>query len=342
MKAVRLVEVHHPLQLQEIPIPTIGDNDVLVRVRATGICHTDVHYREGSSPVGPLPKTPGHEVAGIVEQVGKQVTTVTMGERVCIHYVLSCGTCSYCIKGQEQFCAQGSMVGRYADGGYAQYVSVPASNVVHLPDEIPFEQGAILMCSSATAFHALRKAKLAGGETVAIFGIGGLGISAVQLAYAFGALDVYAVDINADKLQLAANYGAIPLNASTNDPVAEIRKRTQGQGVDVALEMIGLPLTMKQAVQSLAVMGRAVITGISNRPLEIDTYADLLGREAIVTGTSDHLLLELPPLLELARRGKLDLSEVVTRTIPLDADAINQAMDNLAQFHSDIRTVIVP
>jgi propanol-preferring alcohol dehydrogenase len=342
VKAVRLVEVHHPLQLQEIPIPTIGDNDVLVRVRATGICHTDVHYREGSSPVGPLPKTPGHEVAGIVEQVGKQVTTVTMGERVCIHYVLSCGTCSYCIKGQEQFCAQGSMVGRYADGGYAQYVSVPASNVVHLPDEIPFEQGAILMCSSATAFHALRKAKLAGGETVAIFGIGGLGISAVQLAYAFGALDVYAVDINADKLQLAANYGAIPLNASTNDPVAEIRKRTQGQGVDVALEMIGLPLTMKQAVQSLAVMGRAVITGISNRPLEIDTYADLLGREAIVTGTSDHLLLELPPLLELARRGKLDLSEVVTRTIPLDADAINQAMDNLAQFHSDIRTVIVP
>ncbi|HEY4389271.1 MAG TPA: zinc-binding dehydrogenase [Ktedonobacteraceae bacterium] len=342
MKAVRLVEVHHPLQLQEIPIPTIGDSDVLVRVRAAGICHTDVHYREGTSPVGPLPKTPGHEVAGIVEQVGKQVTTVKVGERVCIHYVLSCGTCSYCIKGQEQFCVQGSMVGRYADGGYAQYVAVPASNVVHLPDEIPFEQGAILMCSSATAFHALRKAKLEGGETVAIFGIGGLGISAVQLAYAFGALDVYAVDINADKLQLAAKYGAIPLNASSSDPVAEIRRRTQGQGVDVALEMIGLPLTMKQAVQSLAVMGRAVVTGISNRPLEIDTYADLLGREAIVTGTSDHLLLELPPLLELARRGKLDLSEVVTRTIPLEADAINQVMDNLAQFHSDVRTVIVP
>jgi propanol-preferring alcohol dehydrogenase len=342
MKAVRLVEVHHPLQLQEIPMPTIGESDVLVRVRAAGICHSDVHYREGTSPIGTLPRTPGHEIAGIVEQVGKQVTTVKVGERVCIHYVLSCGTCAYCIKGQEQFCTQGSTVGRFADGGYAQYVAVPAGNVVHLPDEIPFEHGAVLMCSSASAFHALRKAKLEGGETVAIFGIGGLGISAVQLAYAFGALDVYAVDINADKLQLAEKYGAIPVDASASDPVAELRRQTGGKGVDVALEMIGLPQTMKQAVQSLAVMGRAIVTGISNRPLEIDTYVDLLGREATVTGTNDHLLHELPTLLELVRRGKLDLSNVVTRTIPLDADAINQVMDNLVHFRSDVRTVIVP
>ncbi len=189
---------------------------------------------------------------------------------------------------------------------------------------------------------ALRKSRLKGGETVAIYGVGGLGVSAIQLAYAFGALDVYAVDINADKLKLAEKYGAIPVNASVSNPVTEIRSLTQGKGVDVALEVIGLPQTMKQAVQSLAAMGRAVVAGISDKPLELDTYRELIGREGEVIGTSDHLLHELPLLLELARRGKLNLSETVTRTVPLDADAINQVLDNLEQFHSDVRTVIMP
>ena len=183
MKAIRLIEPQHPLQLQNIPAPIIGTNDVLVRVKAAGICHTDVHYRAGKSPVHPLPRTLGHEIAGIVEQVGDNVSSVNIGDRVCVHYVLSCGICYYCNSGNEQFCVQGSMIGRYADGGYAEYISVPQGNLVPLPDEIPFEQGAILMCSSATAFHALRKSRLQGGENVAIFGIGGLGLSAVQLAY---------------------------------------------------------------------------------------------------------------------------------------------------------------
>ncbi len=222
MKAVRLVEAHYPLQMQEIPIPTIGERDVLVRVRAAGICHSDAHYRAVTVSETPLPRTLGHEVAGVVEEVGSSVTTVKVGNRVCVHYVLSCGECYYCNTGNEQFCTQGSMIGRFVDGGYAEYVVVPERNAVHLPAEIPFEHGAILMCSSATAFHALRKSRLKGGETVAIFGVGGLGVSAIQLAYAFGALDVYAVDINADKLRLAKKYGAIPVNASSSDPVREI------------------------------------------------------------------------------------------------------------------------
>ena len=342
MKAVRLTEVRHPLQLQNIPIPIIGENDVLVRVKAAGICHTDVHYRAGKSPLHPLPRTLGHEIAGIVENVGNHVTTIKVGDCVCVHYVLSCGTCYYCNTGNDQFCIRGSMIGRYADGGYAEYVSVPQRNLVSLPDEIPFEQGAILMCSSSTALHALGKSRLQAGETVAIFGVGGLGISAVQLAYAFGALDVYAVDINADKLRLAEKYGAIPVNAMSNDPVSEIRSHTHGKGVDVAIEMIGLPQVMKQAVQSLAAMGRAVIVGITERPLEIDTYRELLGKEAEIIGTNDHLLQELPLLLQLVRRGKLKLSDAITHTVPLDADAINQALDNLENFSSDVRTVIVP
>ncbi|HXX78507.1 MAG TPA: zinc-binding dehydrogenase [Ktedonobacteraceae bacterium] len=342
MKAVRLIAPEHPLQLQDIPIPTIGENDVLVRVKAAGICHTDVHYRAGKSPVHPLPRTLGHEIAGIVEQVGNLVTNVKVGDRVCVHYVLNCGSCYYCNTGNEQFCIHGSMIGRYADGGYAEYVSVPQRNLIPLPGEIPFEQGAILMCSSATAFHALRKSRLQGGETVAIFGIGGLGISAIQLAFAFGALEVYAIDINAEKLKLAEKYSAIPINVTSNDPVTVIRSLTQGKGVNVSIEMIGLPYVMKQAIQSLAVMGRAVIVGITEHPLEIDTYRELLAREAEIIGSNDHLLHELPLLLELARRRKLQLSGAITQTIPLEANAINHAMDNLENFSSDVRTVIVP
>lgn len=342
MKAIRLVSVNQPLQSQEIPVPTIGAGDVLVRVRAAGICHSDVHYRAGKSPVHPLPLTLGHEVAGVVEQVGERVTAVEVGDRVCLHYLLSCGDCFYCSMGSEQFCARGSMLGHYSDGGYAEYIAVPERNAVRLPDEISFEQGAIMMCSSATSFHALRKSRLKPGETAAVFGVGGLGMSAVQLAYAFGALDVYAVDINAGKLRLAAKYGALPVHAGLADPVAEIRRLTGGKGVDVALEVIGLAQTMKQAVQSLAIMGRAVVAGIGDKPLEIDTYRELLGKEAEVIGTNDHLLHELPLLIELARRGKLNLSEVVTRVVPLDAGAINAALDKLERFGGDVRTVIVP
>ncbi len=337
-----MIEVGQPLQLQEIPMPAMGDGDILVRVRAAGICHSDVHYRAGRSPVKPLPMTLGHEIAGVVEQVGKQVTAVKHGDRVCLHYLLSCGDCYYCSTGNEQFCTHGSMLGHYSDGGYAEYIAVPERNAVRLPDEIRFEHGAILMCSSSTSFHALRKSRLKPGETAAIFGVGGLGMSAIQLAHAFGALDIYAVDINVDKLRLAEKYGAIPVNARSSDPVVEIRRLTHGKGVDVALELIGLPQTMKQAVQSLAIMGRAVVAGISDEPLEIDTYRELLGKEAEVIGTNDHLLQELPLLIELARRGKLNLSEVVTRSVPLEVTAINQVLDNLERFGGDVRTVIMP
>jgi 2-desacetyl-2-hydroxyethyl bacteriochlorophyllide A dehydrogenase len=343
MKAVRLVEVGQPLQMQDVPVPGIGEGDVLVRVKAAGICHSDAHYRNGTSAVRPLPMTLGHEIAGVVKKVGGKVTTVKPGDRVSLHYVLSCGNCYYCSTGHEQFCCSGySMLGHYTDGGYAEYVAVPERNAVHLPDEIPFEQGAILMCSSATSFHALRKSRLRAGETVAVFGTGGLGISAIQLAKAMGALDIYAVDINPSKLQLAETFGAIPVNASSSDPVAEIRRLTGSKGVDVALEVIGLPQTMRQAVQSLGNLGRVVLVGIAGKPLELDTYTEVLGKEAEVIGCNDHLLQELPLLIELARRKKLDLSAAVTRTVPLDAGAINRVLDELDHFGGDVRTVIVP
>ena len=161
MKAVRLVHVGSPLEMQDVPVPRCGAHDVLVRVRAAGICHSDAHYRAGKSPVRPLPMTLGHEVAGLVERVGEEVTRLTPGDRVCLHYNITCGDC---VHGNEQFCPTGLMIGHFTDGGYAQYIVVPARNALLLPEEIPFAPGATLMCASATAFHALRKARLRAGE----------------------------------------------------------------------------------------------------------------------------------------------------------------------------------
>src|SRR4051812_12730313 len=126
MKAVRLTKPGRPLELHEVPVPEPGDGDVLVRVRAAGICHSDAHYRAGKSRVEPLPLTLGHEVAGMVERVGSGVTPFQTGERVCVHYLATCGHCAYCDEGSEQFCTTGKMIGKYRDGGYAEYILIPA------------------------------------------------------------------------------------------------------------------------------------------------------------------------------------------------------------------------
>lgn len=342
MKAVRFIGIKQALEMQEIPIPEIGERDILVKVKAAGICHSDAHYRAGISPVKPVPLTLGHEVAGVVEKIGSQVTNVKIGDRVCLHYNITCGDCYHCSTGNDQFCEKVLMLGHYTNGGYAEYISVPARNAIHLPDKIPFEQGATLMCASATAFHALKKSRIKAGDKVAIFGVGGLGQSAIQLAKAFGAIEVFAIDINQEKLNLAKSYGAIPVNAKNVNPVDEIKRLTNNKGVDVAIEMIGLKQTMKQAIQIAGVMGRVVIVGLSSQPIEVNTYTEILGNEVELIGSNDHHLAELPLLVDLARRKILDTSKIVTKTIPLDAEEINQVLDDLENFSSDVRTVIVP
>jgi propanol-preferring alcohol dehydrogenase len=234
------------------------------------------------------------------------------------------------------------MIGKHRDGGYAEYIAIPAANLVRLPDDVPFEHGAVLMCSSATALHALKKTRLEPGESAAVFGLGGLGLSAVQLAKALNAGLVLGVDLIPAKLELAESFGAVAINASKANPVQEILRLTDGRGVDVALELIGLPLTMRQAVRSLAPHGRAALAGITDQSFEISPYQELLNKEAEIIGVSDHLLDELAGLVEWARQGKLDLRKVVTRTVPLDAVAVNEVLDQLEQFGSEVRVVITP
>ena len=212
MRAVRLRQVGKPLENADVPVPEIGSSEVLIRIAAAGICHSDVHYRDGISQIDRLPLTLGHEVAGRVEEVGSDVTHLSAGDRVCVHYLVHCESCEFCVRGLEQF-VSGQMVGKHRDGGYAEFIKVPGANAFPLPDEVPFEAGAIMMCSSATALHALNKARFKAGDSIAIFGFGGLGFSALQLARAFDCEDVYVVEINPTKLASAASLGAIAIDA---------------------------------------------------------------------------------------------------------------------------------
>jgi 2-desacetyl-2-hydroxyethyl bacteriochlorophyllide A dehydrogenase len=342
MRAIQMTGVRRPLELRECAPREPGAGEVRVRVRAAGICHSDAHYRAGLSSMGPLPLTLGHEIAGVVDRVGAGVDGVREGDRVGLHYLLTCGECAHCKAGRESFCPQAAMLGHHVDGGFAEAITVPVRNAARLPDGIPFEHGAIMMCSSATALHALRKGRLRAGETVAVFGTGGLGISAVQLARVLGAREVFAVDIRADRLEAASRLGAVPVDASDSDPVAQLLEATQGNGVDVTLDLVGVPLTMRQALTSLGPLGRAVLVGLSDDMLELDPYREILGREAELIGSNDHTLAEVAEVLAFAERGALDLSAAVTRTVPLAAAAINEVLDALEQNRAGVRTVVVP
>jgi propanol-preferring alcohol dehydrogenase len=336
------VHVGKPLEDAEIPIPEICPDEVLIRVAAAGICHSDAHYRAGISKIDNLPLTLGHEIAGCVEKVGKEVANVSPGERVCVHYLVHCGTCEFCGRGLEQFCRSGQMIGKHRDGGYAEFIVVPAKNAFALPDEISFEVGAIMMCSSATALHALHKARLKSGESVAIFGFGGLGCSALQLARALNCGDVYVAEINPAKLDLAEKLGAVAIDVNAGDPVEQIRRATDGKGVHVSLELIGSAQTMRQAVQCLGPLGRAALVGLTAESISIFPYPELINRESEIIGVSDHLASELPALMEFARSGKLHFPADALRLVDLDARQINAALDELQHSIDHVRTVIVP
>lgn len=339
MKAIRLVAQGQPLQSAVVADPSPGPGEVVVDVRRAGICHTDAHYRGGLGTIQ-VPITLGHEVAGTIRAVGENVKDLSVGQRVALHYLVSCGTCERCVKFGEQFCSSGAMLGKERDGGYAEQIVVPAFNAVPIPDEVPFDVAAIMMCSTATAYHALRLADLKKGESVAVLGFGGLGISAVQLARALGASEVFAVDVVPEKLELAAKFGAKALDARETPVHKAILGATDGKGVDVVVEFTGNANVARGGLRGTSPGGRLMIVAINLRELTFDPFTDLLVRERRIIGCSDHTRAELVELLELARTGAIDLSGAVTRSVPLDVERVNSVFDDLERGSGHFRTVI--
>ena len=198
------------------------------------------------------------------------------------------------------------------------------------------------MCSSATALHALRKARLQSSDSVAIFGFGGLGFSALQLSKAFGCEEVFVVDINPAKLMTASTMGAVPIDATAGDPVHQIRDATGGKGVDVSIELVGSAITMGQAVRCLGVFGRAALVGLTAEAMSVLPYTEVINKEVEIIGVSDHRATELPMLLQFARSGQLSFPPGTLRAVDLAAAPINAALDAVTNSTDHIRTVIVP
>jgi len=338
MRAIQLVELDRPLRAVNLRDPEPGPGEILVRIRACGICHSDAHYRAGMGGVR-LPRTPGHEVAGVVERCGTGVD-LAEGASVALHYLISCGVCDRCRSAGEQFCRRGEMIGKDRDGGYAEAIVVPAQNAIAVPDAVPLEQAAIMMCSTATAFHALRLAALRPGESVALLGFGGLGASALELARALGAGSVAALDVVPEKLARAERLGAVAIDGAA-DVDRALADFGGSNGLDVALDFAGRPETSAAALRALAPGGRLVIVALTTESPRFDPYRHLVGREARILGCSDHLRSELVELMELARSGRIDLSGAVSATVPLDAGAIDGVLDDLARGTAGQRTVIV-
>jgi propanol-preferring alcohol dehydrogenase len=337
MRGLQLIRAGDPLAATEFSPTAPGPAEVQVSVEAAGICHSDVHYRSGHRPLGTLPVVLGHETAGHISAIGEGVDAGRLGSRVALHYVVSCGTCDRCTRYGEQFCETYGMLGVTRQGGFAEAITVPAHNAVSIPDAIPTAHAAVMMCSSATALHGLHQGRLERGETVAVFGVGGLGMSAVQLARALGAGRVVAIDIDESRLAIAADLGAEPIPAHrAAEALADFG------GADLALDLVGSFDVLRAAIDTTPPGGRVVSVGLTSGTMELDPFSDLIKREVELIGSNDHLAADIHELFAIAEAGGLSLEMVVSDRVPLDADAVNQVMDVMEGYGPGVRTVIEP
>ena len=239
MKAVAVTKYGGKLTVIDAPVPTPGPGEVVVHVRASGLCSTDIHLLNGRQPLGDLPRIIGHETAGDVAALGSYVNNWSINDRVTVGVDVTCGVCRYCLTGQTQLCMHKKRLGFERDGGHCEYVTVPVTNLVHIPDDISYEQAAILPDAVACTYHSLMgQGKLGLGQKIVILGVGGLGIHGVQIAVRAGA-QVIATSRRADRLKIAEKYGAIPVNTNTQSLDEVVKELTGGEGVDVIMDNIG-------------------------------------------------------------------------------------------------------
>jgi S-(hydroxymethyl)glutathione dehydrogenase/alcohol dehydrogenase len=343
MKAAVLSEVGGHLVIEEIPTPQPQAGEVLVKVTSCGVCHTDLHVIKGEV-VFPMPCVLGHEIAGIVAVVAPDVTTTRPGDAVLCSFIMPCGVCTYCTRGRDDLCetffamnrlkgtlydgtsrlrrADGTSLAMYSMGGLAEYAVVPATDVFPAPAQVPLADCCILGCAMMTAYGAVKnQARVQPSDRVAVVGVGGIGSNVIQMARAFGAGEIIAVDIRDDKLEAARGLGATQtVNAAQEDAVAAVRALTNGRGVDVAIEALGRPETVVHAFNMVCDGGRMVVIGIApgatTAPIEITR---LVRRGIQLMGSYGcRVRTDLPEVLALAARGQVSVSQPITRRYRLE------------------------
>ena len=320
MKAAVVTAFDQPLEIRDLPVPNPGPDQVLVRIEASGLCHTDIHAAQGDWPVKPTPPfTPGHEGVGIIEALGPDTTMWSVGDRVAIPWLgYACGRCEYCVTGRETLCTVQQNTGYSIDGAHAEYALADARYVVGVPDGVTAFDAAPLTCAGVTTYKAIKVAGVRPADRVAIFGIGGLGHLAQQYAQIFGA-ETVAVDVTEDKLRLARDLGARwTVNAQTSDPVAEIRRLG---GIDVAIVLAASPRVIEQAFASLRRGGRLVLVSLPrDNTVRIPVFETVLGGLTII-GSIVGTRADLAEVLRLHANGKTTV-ELQVRKL----EEINHAM----------------
>jgi S-(hydroxymethyl)glutathione dehydrogenase/alcohol dehydrogenase len=336
IKAAVFRTVHEPLTIESVEVDEPLGREVLVRTAATGVCHSDLHVVDGLGRWSlDRPIVLGHEGAGVVEAVGAEVATVRPGDHVVGCLSGFCGSCPQCLSGHPNLCTggvvqrpesvrprlsqRGQPFRQFTDvGSYAEYMLLHENSVVKIEDDLPLDRAALVGCGVLTGVGAaLRTSGLEAGQTVAVFGCGGVGLSIVQGARIGGARQIIALDQFDNKLDMAKTIGATHLvNAAKQDPVAAIRELTRGAGVDHAFEAVGNPTLVRQAVESLAIRGTATIVGVLPPDAMIEFPWMAIRPECRVQTSrmgSNRFRIDIPRYLEFYRQGRLLLDEMVTR-----------------------------
>lgn len=335
MKAV-IFERHggpEVLQYKEVPLPDVGPDEALIRIRACGLNHLDLFVRNGTLPHSvPLPHIPGSEVAGDIERVGDLVTAFRPGDRVVVAPYLFCGVCEFCLAGEETLCIRGDVLGRRSNGGYAQYVVVPSRQLLTIPEGVSYDAAAAVTLSTATAWHMLvDRARMRPGEDVLVLAGGsGVGSGAIQIAKQGGAR-VYATASSQEKLDKARELGAdVLINYEESDFQAEVRRITNKRGVDVVIEHVGQS-TWEKSIGSLARNGRLVTTGATTGPSGAVDINRLFGLQLSVLGSWGGTRANVRSVLKMVAARRIQ--PVIHATYPLEEVAQAQAvMEDRAQF----------
>jgi propanol-preferring alcohol dehydrogenase len=338
MRALRYHGPRQPLRLEDVPAPEAGPREVVVKVSAAGLCHTDLHFVSGLLDLGVAPLTLGHEIVGRIVAVGAGVPAARVGERVILYYYAGCGSCRSCLAGEENLCpALRAEHGFVTDGGFAERVRAPARNAVPLPASVSDAAAAPIGCAVTTAIHAAKLAHVGLGDTVVVVGAGAVGFGLVQVARLRGAR-VIAVGRSPEKLARARDLGADEtVRAGAEDVPARLEALTGGRGADVVFELVATRETMGWSLAALGRRGRLVFVGYSEDDLRVHPIQLVVG-EQIITAAVGCTLAELRESVELVAEGRV--RTVVDRELPLER--FQEAVDALGAGRLVGRAVLLP
>jgi 2-desacetyl-2-hydroxyethyl bacteriochlorophyllide A dehydrogenase len=318
------------LKIENVPVPEIKENEVLIQVKACGICGTDPHIYNGHFPA-PLPLIQGHEFSGVVVKVGSSVTSVREGDRVTADINISCGNCHFCRIGQKLFCEKITQLGVHINGAFAEYVKAPENNVYKLPEGMTFEEGAYIE-PLACVIRGQERANVNMGDTVAIIGAGPMGLAHALMAKLNGASRVIISEMNKTRLQKARDLGIdIVIDAAEMDPVQEVYKLTEGRGADVVFEVVGAIPTYHQAVEMVRRGGTLVAYGAApaDKVMNIKPF-DIFSKELTIVGSYAGTYGTWVKAIALISSKRFKPNDIISKIIPLEQldEGINEADKN--------------